>query len=301
MTPMEDAVLSTLAYFAQFRRALTLSELHQYLWQKDIFHDAILDVVRRMPETIFVGNLHNEPLYGISKDSIEVTKTRQGLLAERREIALKIGRVLQKVPGIKAGIVMNGLAMQTIRASSDLDVLVIVEPGHLYSARSIAMLHLDWRGLSKSKRESSGRACLGYWLDSDHLSVKKYQTEPRTAAYWIATMVPLFGLEYYQKFINKNSWVKNDLPNWEPHEMAHLDEIENRESRIHNFGRFYRYKTMEDWLHKASRWRVMTDAAFRESKETVCEPHTLKLHTIDKRPEYGRKMQSILDILSHKH
>jgi len=294
MTPTENAVFSTLAYFEQFRRALMLPELHQLLWQSNVYQTAVEDVLKRYNgSVIYSQTIGNIEYYALSSATLNATKKRQQTVREIRGRSLKIAMVIAKVKGVRSVIVMNSLAMQTLNAQSDIDFLIITNSGSLYATRTFVLANLETRGLKKNKREQAGRACLGYWLSEDNLSVKKYQTEPRTAAYWIASMVPLYGIEGYKQFIKANKWVFADLPNWREHEVAH---IENYQLPITN----YQLKWMENLLFRISKWRVMLNAEFRSSNELVCTPSTLKLHSIDKRPSYGKNTENIMQAVREK-
>ncbi|GEM_PF-5953079 len=289
MTPVERSILETLAYFAQFERALSGYDLHQYLWDKPVFRSAVDQATNSLIKRNVI--VQQQGLYALSAHSLKVTLGRQRLLEERRDLALYMAEVLQRIPGIRSVILQNSTAMQTLKPQSDIDLLVITDSKTLYSTRAAAIINLEIRGLNKRKGNQAGKACLGYWL-TDHLDLQKYQTEQHTAAYWLATMVPLVGLPGYQKLIDANRWVKDSLPNWMPHTVAHLPERPVSSSRI--------FTSVEPLLYRLSKAKVLRDPEFKHSHEMVCTPTMLKLHSIDKRPSYGHKMQSILDILYSK-
>lgn len=322
MTPVDKAVLETLSFFEQFKRALSVEEIHQLLWQRAAFASAVESSVNHLTGQKLLVKQGN--LVALNTETILMTGKRQRLISRYRAAALKIARILQRIPGIQSVLLMNSLAMQTLKAASDIDLMIISSPGHLYTARALAIASLEMRGLNKSITRQAGKACLGYWLAEDNLSVEQYQTEPHTAAYWIATMVPLVGFEAYSRFIEANDWVKDDLPNWQMHETAHLEEnesrITNRESRLGNrngglepcpsgalrkggcspeTGKISRIasRPVEHALYHLSRYRIMLQPEFRYSDEMLCEPNILKLHSFDKRPSYGKHTREILDRL----
>lgn len=292
MTPVEKSILHTLAYFEQFARALTAYEIHQLLWNLSVFDSAVPSGLRKLE--IQNRIISRGDLWGLSDSSIESTLRRQELVQHRRAQTLLIVQIIQKISGIRSVILMNSTAMQTCAKGSDIDLLIIARPGSLYSSRAVALAHLKWRGLAKKRGDEAGKACLGYWLSSDNLAVQKYQTEVHTAAYWIATMVPLYGIKEYRAFIEANAWVQSYLPNWKPHELAHLPEHSTEVHGNRNVA------LLEQVIFRLSRTKILRDPEFRHANELVCTPSMLKLHSLDKRPSYGKKMQSILDICLSK-
>lgn len=288
MTPVSRAILTTLAYFEQFKRALTKTELVQLIWDIRVFTEV---VENNLYDLIKQGILRRDgSYYGLSSYTLKTTVSRQKLLTIRRDRALRIASILSKIRGIESVILMNSLAMQTVYEDSDIDLLIITDPKTLYLSRTIGLFNLKARRLAKSKSNIAGRACLGYWLSDSDLVVLQYQTEMHTAAYWVATMVPLFGLDGYQNFIKSNDWVYQYLPNWIPHQTAHLSgSNQTNASGIFN--------VLNKALFPIHRARILADPEFADSPEKVVAIDRLKLHSVDYRPSYAQKMQSILDIL----
>lgn len=288
MTPVSRAILTTVAYFDQFGRALTKSELHSLMWDLGAFPEAVDHTVRDLIKHNILQQ--DRQYFGLSSHTLLVTLKRQGLIADWRDRALRIASILSKIRGIKSIILMNSLAMQTCYEDSDIDLLIITDPKSLYLSRTVGLLNLKVRGLAKSKSNIAGRACLGYWLPYNDLAVLQYQTETHTAAYWVATMVPLFGLDGYQNFIKSNGWVYQYLPNWIPHQTAHLSG--NNQANAGAISNFFNHILFP--FHRA---RILADPEFADSPEKVVAIDRLKLHSKDLRPGYAKKMQSILDIL----
>lgn len=288
MDNIDASVLHTLAYFEQFNRALTLDDIYVYLWGARANRDTIKDGIYKS-KYIFKKNNY----FALSQDSIELTLKRQELIIERRKSALQIADLIRQYPGVASILLMNSLAMQTVKKTSDLDFLIICKKNSLYSTRLAILAELKRKGLAKSKGAQAGLACLGYWLTEDKLDVWKYQTDELTAAYWIATMVPLYGINGYRKFIEANKWIYRLLPNWRRHEVAHIPSKNNDSYHTGNIIEYIAYYF--------SRTKILLDPEFRKSKELVCTKSILKLHSLDKRPEYGKKTQNIIDNIKVKH
>jgi hypothetical protein len=301
MNEIGQAIIKTLAYFEQFGRALNASELHSLLWRQKCTITQLTDSLSSDKKYLFrdraINIYESERVYGLSEESLTKTIQRQKLLGQRRKEALKIAEIIVSTSGVISVIAMNSLVMQTITKESDLDFLIIVKKGLLYKTRLNILFYLKKAGLAKSKYNQEGKACLGYWLSEDNLDVKKYQTDKFTAAYWMATMVPLFGIEGYKKFIKANLWVYGYLPNWKEHAVGHIEEMQNAECRIGSTGSLqvqnYGNSIIEKVAYWVSKVKIMMDPEFRNSKELVVSKDTLKLHSVDKRPGYGKMADEI--------
>ncbi|MFA6082378.1 MAG: nucleotidyltransferase domain-containing protein [Patescibacteria group bacterium] len=292
MNKEELSVLEVVAYFGQWQRALTFIEIKNFLYQQPLSDEQLANTVNNL------CNKHKLVVdcgyIALSQSSITATINRQTTLTILRQRALRIASIISSTPYIQSVILMNSVAMQTNRKESDIDFLVITAPGHLYFARALALIKLKILGLHKNHHLQAGRACLGYWLTEDNLDVRKYRCDDRTNAMWIATMVPLFGVQTYNQFIKVNDYIFDLLPNWKKHQVAHLAGDKEQGLDVGKYG------VLEKIIFHLSQRKIMRDSEFANSKLLVCAPNILKMHSVDHRPNYIRKMQSILDILSPK-
>ena len=51
--------------------------------------------------------------------------------------------------------------------------------------------------------------CVNYFIDEDHLEIEE---KNRFTATEIATLLPIYNAQLYQRFYRANNWIKNYLP-----------------------------------------------------------------------------------------
>ncbi len=195
-----------------------------------IYHD-IFDYPLTFPELIkwetgknvIIGNLEAEISF---KDGFYFLKGREGLIYKRllkervserkMEIAKKVAYVLSFLPSIKAVLITGALAMRNTKDESDIDLMVIVKRGTLWTTRFISLLLLDLLRIPRRKygeKNEKDKICLNMWLDESTLSWSKKDRNIYTS-HEIAQTTSLINKDKtYEKFIWKNNWIKNFWPN----------------------------------------------------------------------------------------
>lgn len=107
------------------------------------------------------------------------------------------------------GSVIQGKANQ----SSDIDIMIVSEPGHIFTVRFLVVGILAIFGLKRSQHRISGKICANYFVTSDNLDIKPHN---KKVAGWHKYMVPLVdsgfkiqdsGMEYHKKIMQKNQWM----------------------------------------------------------------------------------------------
>jgi len=128
---------------------------------------------------------------------------------QRRIKSLKIlGRLLQTAPFVRAVILTGSMTTGRARKSSDIDLLVITEPGRLYTARFFVTILTTLTGKRRKPldRNPAGKFCLNYYLSADNLDIL-----PRTArcAKFHRFIIPIWEVgEVYGEILRRNFWLR---------------------------------------------------------------------------------------------
>lgn len=199
---MKKAILRTLAYADVFDYPLTAEELYRFL----------------------IGQ-KGRPDY---QDGFYFLKGRQGIVAlrkkrerwskEKLKIAQRVAKWLRLVPTIKMVAVTGALAISNSDKEDDIDLLIVTSKNRLWLTRLLTVLLVELvaqRRRPKDK-EIKDKICLNMFLDEAHLGVPKKEQD-LFSAHEVCQLKPLWEREgVYQKFLKKNQWVKQFLPNWKP-------------------------------------------------------------------------------------
>ena len=136
-------------------------------------------------------------------------RTRRTEAAERRwPVARRAARALAAFPWIRAVFVTGGLSKQSAEDDADVDFLLLVEPGHVWAAKSA--LQLVRRVLPEAVRDC---LCTNYLLATDALSLSDRNL---FTAMELATAVPLHGSADAVALLEANrAWAEPLVPGYD--------------------------------------------------------------------------------------
>jgi hypothetical protein len=117
-----------------------------------------------------------------------------------------MGHVIKRFPFVRAIFISGDLSKGVANPMSDIDYVVVTEPGRLWICRMLLV------GFKKCFLLNSKKYfCLNYYLDSAHLELddRNYYTATE-----IAHLKPLFNTALFLKYMNANSWIRGFFPNY---------------------------------------------------------------------------------------
>lgn len=203
----ELAILCTLVYADLFDYPLTSTEVHRYLiglpapaaQVKEALGGGIWLADRIRPAGEFWVLAGREHL-------ADLRRYRAAVAAGLWSLALRYGRIIAALPFVRMVAVTGALALDNVEPGDDIDYLVVTEPGHLWVCRALVIGVVRWAA------DRGVRLCPNYFL-----SERALRLEDRNlfTAHELAQMVPLFGLDIYQKMRQLNRWTARFLPNAE--------------------------------------------------------------------------------------
>lgn len=197
---LENAILETLAYSDLFDYPLTLDELHRYLVDR-----ADRDAVSRELASMKGISTYDGYYFLSSRDEIvrirrARTTASQGIYAR----AMGYGRMLGALPFVRMVALTGSLAVMNASAGADMDFMLVTRPGRLWTARAMAV------SLGRLMRISGHRICVNLLVSEDALAWPEHDLY---SAREICQMVPVTGLDVYERFREANAWTEGLLPN----------------------------------------------------------------------------------------
>src|SRR3989338_68918 len=142
-------------------------------------------------------SLENRP--GIAEENIKKARQSVGKIRKSKWPL----RFLRAVPFARAIAVTGSVALQNARPTSDLDLLIIVQKGRIWTARIIALLILEISGRRREK--SKEKICLNFFA-AENASAPIQNV---ASANMLLRAIPLFGRKKYYEFLAQNRWVEN--------------------------------------------------------------------------------------------
>lgn len=210
---LNRAILQTLSYHDIFSFPLTRNETHLYLIDK---------LVSKSQVDIALNKLVNQKLI-FKIDKYYFLKGRQNLVKLRIErlnhskkkilLAAKYANILKNIPTIKYIGVSGALAMNNSKRDDDIDLFIISSKGNLWTTRLVSSLFMHPYRRRVNSKITKDKVCLNMFLDTTALSISEKNLY---IAHEVAQLRTIWDREKtYELYIQKNSWIRKYLPNWE--------------------------------------------------------------------------------------
>jgi hypothetical protein len=201
---LEHAIVQAVAYADVFDYPLTVEEIQRYLIGVPASRGAVrtaLAAGRLVPDILSRSGRYFT-LAG-HESAVETRRSRATTAAEYWRRAVRYGHQIGNLPFVRMVAVTGALAMDNI-ADGDIDYLVITEPGRLWLCRALVV------GLVRTAAFRGTELCPNYFLSERALVLSERNL---FTAHEVAQMVPLSGIETYQRLRDLNRWTDTYLPN----------------------------------------------------------------------------------------
>jgi hypothetical protein len=213
---LERALYDTLRYFSLFDMPLTATQLWRCLIIRNVTHfehpslPAVQDVLRTSPW--LQDRLEAKWGYFTPKghrEAVERRLTRHRLAQLKWKLTSRLVRWLRYVPFVRMIAGSGSLSLNNTTPDSDLDLLIIVKAGRLWTARLMLLLLAQLSGRRRTYWDvkAPDKLCLNHYLTDESLAISPAIQNIYTAINY-THLVPLYGYDTYQRFLAANhSWL----------------------------------------------------------------------------------------------
>jgi hypothetical protein len=201
---VERAILQAVAYADVFDYPLTAGELHRYLIGVAASESSVSEAL--MSDRLFPALLANTAgFYTLAgRESAVETRTARAAVSDYYwNHGLRYGRIIGALPFVRMVAVTGALAVDNV-ADGDIDYLIVTEPGRLWVCRAIVI------GLVRVAAVRGVTLCPNYFLSERALVLEERSL---FTAHEVTQMVPITGLDTYQRLRELNRWTDTFLPN----------------------------------------------------------------------------------------
>lgn len=204
MNNTEKNILKTLAYFDLFHYPVTRHELLVFSPEKTSL--SIID--KGINSLLFEKIIFQlDEFYSLQNKPELAERRRRGNLraVDQLRIARRVSKLLSYFPFVRSIAVSGSLSKHFAEENSDIDFFIITSANRLWIARTC--MHL-----LKKLSFIIGKQnwfCMNYYVDEARMEIGEKNA---FTAMEIVTLLPMQGIDCFQKFIKANSWVNNFFP-----------------------------------------------------------------------------------------
>ncbi len=297
MNPLQISIIHTLAYFDIFSFPLTIAELYRYLWKPG--HTVSLDQVEAEVKAMTNVERHNGLLCLQGRSEIIPKRAIAYLESERKyKKRLRFIKLLTYLPYVKAIFVVNSLAFQNVHTDSDIDLLIISQPGKIWSTRFFTTILAKLLRVRPRPNYTKDTLCLSFYVDGSALNLQKLMSDSADIheVYWLSTLFPIYDPgNVRDKIVKANPWLMEYLPNFRaiyPHPLrtiphSWLQYFTQTVIGILSIERFW--KSIQLTILPSELKRLSGPI---ENSVVVLSDTLLKFHTRDPKPQWRSRWES---------
>ena len=301
-------ILATIAYYDGLYYPLTVFEIWKYLIRTDYYVEnkqeiktTLVEVTKNLHERILKEYIESyNGFYFLKGQKHLVTKrlANNKTSVEKLNRLVRISKWLRFIPFIRMVGMTGALAMKNAKAKSDLDLLIVLKHGKIWTGRTLVTFFLHIFKKRRHDKKIADRACLNFFVTDESLEVI---TKDLFSASEYMFLFPLYDYKTYERFQIKNQWIKSIKPSYA------LSEI----SPLKTFGDSYVSKIIrtageiilavdwiENWMRKIEKKRIMENPKTHQEGSMVYanddalvflpEPHGPKVFE-----EFKRKIEEM--------
>ncbi len=220
LNPIDRAIISTLAYSQAKQWPMTLWEIFRYLTnpqriggQIPLKEIKLCAMQKRIERLIKIKILREkEGFYSLKHRKLKRASflrrnTKDKLADSKIKKAIQIIKYLQFFPFIRGIFLSGSLIFGWAKEESDIDILIVAQSKHLWTARFLISVILAVTKLKRSKQRVKNRLCLNHFITSGDLGISLYSLYN---AETYARLVPLYGKKtVLLNFLKANLWINN--------------------------------------------------------------------------------------------
>ena len=291
---LEKSIIRTLSWFDIFDQALTIVELHKFLYKLEKKTD-LAEVLKSVENSVQVKKIQGFCVLTGREELIEKRISQSKLLQKKIKLAFDATRKIAWIPGVEMVALCNNWYYKD---NSDIDFFIIASSGRVWLTRLIVTSTLQLFGLRRHGKKIKNRICLSFYIGDkkSYLWTMRLLPEDPYFDFWTVTLMPLFQRNNaYQSFLNKNKWLQNKFHNFKENKFTLSYKIKQKKkgNLISNVCIYFLNSRIGDWLEKiAKSIQKIKMSGNRNSlsckKDTrvIINDEILKFHENDRRDKY---------------
>jgi hypothetical protein len=224
-TTLGEQVIKTLLYFDIFNYPLKAHEVFNFLRVGGTSETEVAGCLNALAERNHIFRFGN--FYSIQADENNIQRRIKGNTEADKylKVAKTKARFIARFPFVRAVMASGSLSKGYMDENSDLDFFIVTEPDRLWIARTLLVMYKRIFLFNSHKQ-----FCVNYFVDTAHLEIEEKNLFTATE---LATLIPLYNVDYYLALHASNQWVQDFFPNFRKRSIDHTER-----KHSNSFGRF---------------------------------------------------------------
>lgn len=199
------AILKTIKYADIFSYPLTHTEIYRYLVATPATIQQVQTALIDLQKQGHISIVNGYVCLSGHEAHIQTRQKRAIKSAQLWQSAYRYARRFHRLPFVRMVAVTGSLAMNNVDERADIDYLIVTRVGRLWLCRLLIILLVKWA----SWRDHI-TLCPNFIVSENAL---KFAPQNLFVARELAQMIPLTGIDVYQRICELNTWTTQFLPN----------------------------------------------------------------------------------------
>lgn len=212
-------ILTTLAYYDVMDYPMTAFEVWKYLTRissedgkvEKFSLAEIIECLKDEKLNKFIEEYQGYYFLRDRKNLVGQRIERNKISEYKFKIVRRVVWWLRFVPFVRGVAVAGRLAMKNAQVQSDLDLLIVLQRGRIFTGRLMATVLVHILGKRRHGKKIKNRICLNHFVTDEFAIAAK----DVFSAHEYSFLTPVFNRDIFLEFQRNNVWIKNYKVNFE--------------------------------------------------------------------------------------
>ena len=229
MENLSKNIISTIVYYDVLDFPLTSFEIWKYLIEcqsKTEKYD-LYSIIQTLNSEDIKKNIEEfRGFYFLKgrKNLVEARIARNKISEIKFKLIRKIVSWLKYAPFLRMIAVTGRVAMKNAGAKSDLDFLIAIKNGRIFTGRFFVTLISQLLKKRRHGKKITNRACLNYYISDKNMGINLKDLFSSSEYSFI---FPIYNFPVFQSFQQNNQWIRNYRPDFEPDTIPNLKIVQD--------------------------------------------------------------------------
>jgi hypothetical protein len=214
ISPLSKSMIKTLAYYDIFNYPLTNEEIYYCSFTNGHTKTSVFEELETL---VSLGIVYRtDGFYSLNHNNYIIPERIEGnkRAIKKMRAARLFSIFISHFPYVRCVLLSGSISKGYMNKRADIDYFIITEPDRLWIARMMLVLFKKVFLFNSYKF-----FCINYFISTAELEIDEKNIY---TAIELATLIPTYGSDVYNKLYNANQWIKNYVPNYPKRDAANI-------------------------------------------------------------------------------